>query len=45
MIRDSKFAFEGASCENSSSSINPEQLTKRIHGESDEFDKEEAQQA
>ena len=35
-------AFEGASHEDSSSSFNLGQLTKRIHGESDEFDKEEA---
>ena len=30
--------FEGASCEDSSSSFNLGQLTKRIHDESDEFD-------
>ena len=36
-------AFKGASCEDSSSSFNLGQLTKRIHGESDEFDEEEAQ--
>ena len=38
-------AFEGASREDSSSSFNQGQLTKRTHGESDEFDEEEAQQA
>ena len=38
-------AFEGASSEDSSSSFNLEQLTKRIHVESDIFDEEEAQQA
>ena len=38
-------AFKGASREHSSSSFNLGQLTKRIHGESDEFDEEEAQQA
>ena len=35
-------AFKGASREDSSSSFNLGQLTKRIHGESDEFDEEEA---
>ena len=35
-------AFKGASREHSSSSFNLGQLTKRIHGESDEFDEEEA---
>ena len=38
-------AFKGASREDSSSSFNLGQLTKRIHGESDEFDEEEARQA
>ena len=38
-------AFKGASREHSSSSFNLGQLTKRIHGESDEFDEEEARQA
>ena len=38
-------AFKGASREHSSSSVNLGQLTKRIHGESDEFDEEEARQA
>ena len=38
-------AFEGASCEDSSSTFNLGQLTKRIHVESDEFDEEEALQA
>ena len=38
-------AFEGATREDSSSSFNPGQLTKRIHGESDEFDEGEALQA
>ena len=37
-------AFEGASHENSSSTFNLGQLTKRIQGDSDEFDEEEAQQ-
>ena len=37
-------AFKGASREDSSSSFNLGQLTKRIHGESDEFDEEEARQ-
>ena len=35
-------AFKGALRENSSSSFNLGQLTKRIHGESDKFGKEEA---
>ena len=39
------FAFECVSRKHSSSSFNPGQLTKRIHGDSDEFDDEEAQQA
>ena len=38
-------AFKGASREDSSSSFNLRQLTKRIHGQSDEFDEEEARQA
>ena len=38
-------AFEGASREDSSSSFNVGQLTKRIHSESNEFDEEEARQA
>ena len=38
-------AFKGASREDSSSSLNLGQLTKRIHGESNEFDEEEARQA
>ena len=38
-------AFKDASREHSSSSFNLGQLTKRIHGESDEFDEEEARQA
>ena len=38
-------AFNGASREDSSSSFNLGQLTKRIHGESDKFGEEEAQQA
>ena len=38
-------AFEGASREDSASSFNLGQLTKRIHCESDEFDEEEARQA
>ena len=38
-------AFKGASDEDSSSSFYLGQLTKRIHGESDEFDEEEARQA
>ena len=38
-------AFKGASREDSSSNCNLGQLTKRIHGESDEFDEEEARQA
>ena len=38
-------AFKGASREHSSSNFNLGQLTKRIHGESDEFDEEEARQA
>ena len=38
-------AFKGASREDSSSSFNLGQLTKRIHGESDEFVEEEARQA
>ena len=38
-------AFGGASPEDSTSSFNRGQLTKRIHGESDGFDEEEAQQA
>ena len=37
--------FEGTLREDSSSSFNLGQLTKRIHGESDEFDEEEALQA
>ena len=35
-------AFKGASRDDSSASFNLVQLTKRIHGESDEFDKEQA---
>ena len=38
-------AFKGASREDSSSSFNLGQLTKRIHGESDKFGEEEARQA
>ena len=38
-------AFKGASREDSSSGFNLGQLTKRIHGESDEFDEEEARLA
>ena len=38
-------AFKGASHEDSSASFNLGQLTKRIHGESDEIDEEEARQA
>ena len=38
-------AFEGVSREDSSSSFNLGQLTKRILGKSDEYDEEEAQQA
>ena len=38
-------AFEGASHDVSSSSYILGKLTKGIHGESDEFDEEEAQQA
>ena len=38
-------AFDGASHQDSFSSLNLGQLTKRIHGESDEFDEEEALQA
>ena len=38
-------AFKVASHEDSSSSFNLGQLAKIIHGESDEFDKEEALQA
>ena len=38
-------AFKGASREHSSSSFNLGQLTKRIHGKSNEFDEEEARQA
>ena len=37
-------AFKGASREDSPSSFNLGQLTKRIHGESDQFDEEEARQ-
>ena len=37
--------FDGALCEDSFSSFNQGQLTKRLHGESDEFDEEEALQA
>ena len=36
--------FKGASREDSTSSFNLGELTKRIHGESDEFDEEEALQ-
>ena len=35
-------AFKGAFSEDSSSGFNLGQLTKVIHGESDEFDEEEA---
>ena len=38
-------AYEGALREDSSSSFNLGQMAKRIHGESDEPDEEEAQQA
>ena len=38
-------AFKGALREDSSSSFNLGQLTKIIHGESDEFDEEQARQA
>ena len=37
-------AFKGASREDSPSSFNLGELTKRIHGESDQFDEEEARQ-
>ena len=37
-------AFKGASREDNPSSFNLGQLTKRIHGESDQFDEEEARQ-
>ena len=38
-------AFKGASSKDSSSSFNLGQPRKRIHGESDKFDEEEAPQA
>ena len=38
-------AFESASRKGSSSSFNLGQLMKRIHGESNEFDEEETQEA